>query len=229
MRPATKARWPNDDEWRIATSVFRSNLPSRRRIIVTDACGIGDAPFTIPSAALHAVPAIIAAAISGAAAGLAGRIAAPLDWVGSIVGGISNVTGVLPSVHYFAAPFQLASVVSPLYFVNVGARPYPDMTSGYRSLLVHELTHVWQGHNSVFALSYVINSAFHQCRGSARGGGRGAAYDYSPGLPWRAYNAEQQAEIVEDWYEAGMPESGELWHYIRNNVRLGFIGDHLPV
>jgi hypothetical protein len=167
MRPATKARWLNDAEWQIATSVFRSNLPFRRRILVTDACGIGDAPFTIPSAALHAIPAIIAAAISGAAA--------------------------------------------------------------YTSLLVHELTHVWQGHNSVFALSYVINSAFHQCRGSARGGGRGAAYSYSAGLPWRAYNAEQQAEIVEDWYEAGMPESGELWRYIRNNVRLGFIGDHLPV
>lgn len=33
------------------------------------------------------------------------------------------------------------------------------------------------------------------------------------------YSAEQQANIVRDWYDAGRPNSGPLWPYIRDHIR----------
>jgi len=88
---------------------------------------------------------------------------------------------------------------------------------------VHELTHVWQGSNSTSATTYVHNSLMNQCRSEFGTGSHGGAYGYTPGGIWSAYNAEQQASIVEDWYVSGMPESGPLWPYIRNNVRTGSV------
>ncbi|HVZ36190.1 MAG TPA: hypothetical protein VG963_27370, partial [Polyangiaceae bacterium] len=42
------------------------------------------------------------------------------------------------------------------YVINVGYR-YPNLILDQR-LLVHEMTHVWQGHNSLLPVSYVIGS-----------------------------------------------------------------------
>lgn len=108
----------------------------------------------------------------------------------------------------------VGSIVNMGYLMNVGSA-YPDMSSTNTDLLVHETAHVWQGKNSIFAQSYVYNSAVNQCvQGNA-------AYNYTAGEAWSSYNAEQQASIVEHWYEAGEPESGDLWHYIRDHVREG--------
>jgi len=232
MHSATKGRLLDDQEWDIAKDVFEDTLPFRWRIVVTDACGVGDAPFTIPAALLNPlnplpIGGLIAASLSGVVAGLADRLGGAAGAVAAANGMISNVFGVLPSAHALTAPAQLSSIIAGAYLVNVGPRHFKSIAP---SLLVHELTHVWQGRNGAFAMSYVINSAFHQCRGAAGpAAGRGAAYVYAPGRPWRTYNAEQQANIVEDWYMGGMPESGDLWPYIRTNIRNGFIGDHLPV
>ena len=108
----------------------------------------------------------------------------------------------------------LTSFINVAYLMNVG-EAYPEMSINNTDLLGHETTHIWQGKNSTFALSYVFSSCISQC---ARGG---AAYTYSPGGPWSSYNVEQQASIVEDWFVAGEPTSGKLWGYIRDHVRKG--------
>lgn len=108
----------------------------------------------------------------------------------------------------------LTSFINLGYLMNVGSA-YPDMSTSNRDLLVHEAAHVWQGKNSVFAQSYVYNSAINQC---LRGTG---AYSYTPGQAWSSYNAEQQASLIEHWYMSGMPTSGNLWPYIRDHVRTG--------
>lgn len=132
----------------------------------------------------------------------------------------SLVTTILGSAGSgFLAPIAavggyLSSVVNAGYLMNVGSA-YPDMSKSNTDLLVHETAHVWQGKNSLFAQSYVYNSALNQCvRGNA-------AYHYTAGSAWGSYNAEQQASIVEDWYLAGKPQSGNLWPYIRDHVRTG--------
>ena len=81
----------------------------------------------------------------------------------------------------------------------------------YWETLIHELTHVWQGHNSAFALGYIFNSLWHQAVESD-------AYKYAPGKTWNDYNVEQQAHLVEDWYAKGLQESDPRFPYIRDNI-----------
>ena len=96
-----------------------------------------------------------------------------------------------------------------------------DLAASDPALLVHEMAHVWQGRNSWFALSYVVESVVSQGVSAWRGAGTGGAYTYAPGRPWGSYNPEQQASIIEDWYKSGMPTAGPLWPYIRDHVRRG--------
>ena len=120
----------------------------------------------------------------------------------------------------------LSSVSNLGYLVNVGGA-YRSLSANQnrKELLVHEVAHVWQGYNSVFANTYAIKSALHQCAGildsDGNISGRGSAYNYTSGKEWKSYNPEQQASIIEDWYAAGKPESGELWPYIQDHVRKG--------
>jgi hypothetical protein len=132
-------------------------------------------------------------------------------------------TSLLSSGAIMLAPFGLltnalvASVngmTSLGFLMNVGT-DYNALAAGQQRLLVHETTHVWQGHNSPFSLHYVFSSMLNQ---AIYGGG---AYAYAPGQPWRAYNAEQQAAIVEDWFRTGQPVSGPLYPYIVDHVRKG--------
>jgi len=108
----------------------------------------------------------------------------------------------------------LHSAINVAYLINVG-KHYNSLSSTRQELLVHETTHVWQGKNSSFALSYVFSSAINQVLYG------GTAYTYVPGSPWKSYNAEQQASIVEDWFVRGKPPSGPLYPYIVNHVRKG--------
>jgi hypothetical protein len=127
---------------------------------------------------------------------------------------VSTLLGVNP-VTFLAnvAAGYLGSVVNVGYFINAGAA-YDKLATTEKPLLVHEMTHVWQGENSWFALSYVFNSVYNQCV-------RGNAYSYIPGRAWSSYNVEQQASIVEDWYASGQSSSSALFPYIRDHVRTG--------
>jgi hypothetical protein len=196
----SSVRLLNDDEWAIVTRVFGwSNLPFQARIFITDGTGLGGAPFTIPTSAITTVFGTLVGALT-------------------IIGALAGVAG-----------GYLASAVNLGFLMNVGPTAFPDMSKSYQSLLVHETTHVWQGRNSLFALSSAIDSMVAQCGGmiSSGGGlaGRGAAYSYDPAhlRPWILYNAEQQAKIVEDWFSAGEPTTGDVYtRFIEHRIRVGW-------
>lgn len=121
------------------------------------------------------------------------------------------------------APFTIPNPVGEYdYHMNVGAHAYSQDLSeskGGSRFLVHEATHVWQGEHRWWNWSYVIGSGTCQLESMIREGDRMGAYDYTAGEDWEDYNAEQQAEIVADWYDDGMKVKSKLWHYIRDSLR----------
>lgn len=75
-------------------------------------------------------------------------------------------------------------------------------TSDWLSTLVHETTHVWQYQTQ--GTRYITDSIYHQLRAKRLMGTRnGAYYNYrlAKGTPFSAYSAEEQAQIVEDYYD----------------------------
>ena len=201
MKMPTSARWMTDDEWAIVTGVFNSgNLPFKIRIFVTNGLGADDAPFTIPTSLISTVGLTALGAIGGPA--------------GAALG---------------AAVGTIASVINAAYLMNVGPNGYDLGSDGKgmatgdkkRELLVHETAHVWQGKNSKLALSYVYGSALAQCKGIFSGASRNAAYRAEPGGDWGNYNPEQQASLIERWFNAGEHGEGPIWPYIRDYVRKG--------
>ncbi len=109
--------------------------------------------------------------------------------------------------------------------------------AGYQATFIHELTHVWQGHHALSSQSYMLRASlaqtFHAVRDVIRTGSwrgwhhhRSAAYGYShkPCQPWRRYNAEQQASLVGDWFDArdGDCSTSDWRHfYIEHVIRAG--------
>lgn len=75
-------------------------------------------------------------------------------------------------------------------------------------LLVHEMTHVWQYHNSHGKYGVWASSVF-------------GSYSFTPGDPWNDYDVEQQASIVEKWYSNGRNKTDPLYPYIRLVIRSG--------
>jgi hypothetical protein len=128
---------------------------------------------------------------------------------------LSLVPGVNPALFLpTAIAGYLGSAINVAYLINVG-RFYGALTTTRQGLLIHETSHVWQGKNSTFALTYVFNSVLSQCLHGVR------AYSYTAGQPWKSYNAEQQAMIIEDWFIKGQPKTGPLYPYIVNHVQKG--------
>lgn len=192
----TKARLLNDEEWQIVTRVFGDTLPFRFRIIVTNGAGKGGRAFVISTSA---ITSLLGTAVATA-------------FLGAVGTALGQAAGYLTS---FANLAYLVNV-GPFAYRNLATWYDPERSDGAEGrLLVHEMTHVWQGKNSAFALSYLYNSIYNQCTK-----GR-AAYKYEAGESWSSYNAEQQAMIVQDWYVSGEWESGDLWPYIRDYVREG--------
>lgn len=216
MQIPTSARFLSAAEWEILVMVFGSStLPFRQRILLTNGLGGDDAPFTIPTSliSLATIPAAIQSALTGLA----------LEHLGGrdgLIGRAINATG-------FTGPGSLAGQmlgrINLGYLVNIGPGAYPDMTASddKKALLVHELSHVWQGRNSRSSTTYVYNSIMHQCRASVSGSSRNGAYGYTAGQAWSSYNTEQQASIIEDWYKAGAKGDDPLYPYIRDHVRQG--------
>ncbi len=213
MAIPTKARFLTQTEWDILTGVFGDTLPFRQRILITNGLGGGDAPFTIPTSAISVatIPAAVQAALSSLA----------IQYLGGQDGLLARTMNRSGFTGPMAMLSQVTSLVNLGYLVNVGPTPFQDMSGTHKNLLVHELAHVWQGKNSTAATTYVVNSIMHQCRASIFGSSRNGAYDYPAGQSWSSYNTEQQASIIEHWFESGKPESGPLWPYIRDYVRKG--------
>lgn len=79
-----------------------------------------------------------------------------------------------------------------------------ELTAAGREMLIHELVHVWQHQNG--GLAYIPDSLAAQLMATLKQGSRGGAYAWRPmhraGLPWAAWNPEQQAALVEDYNRA---------------------------
>ena len=86
-----------------------------------------------------------------------------------------------------------------------------------RRLLIHELTHVWQGEHSNWTWGYVFNSLLQQARSGK------SAYSYDPSKlsssKWSDYNVEQQADIVEDWFAGGKSDKDDRYKFITSVIR----------
>jgi len=188
--PPRQVRWLTSDEWRIVSGVFGRTLPFRQRVFLTDAAGADRRAFAIPTSA-----------ISGGVFTALGALRGPVGM--ALTGSIQWAT----------------SAVNTGYIIGVGPARFGDMTQ-HPGLLVHEMTHVWQGRNRTFALSYALEAAFHQCRQEFGGPD---PYAFTPGNPWASYNPEQQASIVEAWFGNGSSEdeNDPLFPYIRDHVRRG--------
>ncbi len=111
------------------------------------------------------------------------------------------------------------------YELNLGPEVYPNAVDKtkkygletYDVLFIHEMTHVWQyfhGYNVILS-SMWANSL-------------GDGYECEPGKPWDAYNVEQQATLVEKWYEKGMAAGDPRYVYITKIIRRG-VRDHLTI
>jgi len=103
----------------------------------------------------------------------------------------------------------------PFFRLHLGPQRFANAGSDLPTL-IHELTHVWQGHNHIFTTGYVFDSLWHQGKARLTGG---SAYDCVPGAPWGTYNVEQQARLVEEWYVNGKQESDPRFPYIRDRIR----------
>lgn len=109
------------------------------------------------------------------------------------------------------------------YTIYFGPKAFADGADApdFRNTLIHELTHVWQGHHSKFYWSYMLESMFAQGKAIIDHGNRNRAYDYEAGGVWSDYNVEQQANIVEDWFRDGMDANDPRFTYITGHIRAG--------
>ncbi|MEH3041295.1 MAG: peptidoglycan-binding protein [Sphingomonas paucimobilis] len=132
--------------------------------------------------------------------------------------------GSIPYDHVFLTDFGLGGAVtlchlspgSPaLYAISWKAGLLTTRAPADQpATLIHELTHVWQGENGVAPGLYMLQSVLAQgvsgIRDWLRGGEwkgwdhhRGATYRFTAndiGRPWRDFNVEQQASIVQSWF-----------------------------
>lgn len=118
------------------------------------------------------------------------------------------------------------------YQINIGDAASSDLTSTTNmascfvkhipgtvaDLFIHEMVHVWQYfHNTKTVPRYGVWAS------SVLGSG----YDFKEGGPWGSYNVEQQAQIVETWFNKGEKPEHILYPYVRLVVRSAGAGSAL--
>lgn len=133
---------------------------------------------------------------------------------------LSNGLGLGHRAYTIPHPLHIGS-----YVIHIGPEIFPDATDSSKvmfdqtgdAVFIHELTHVWQGVNRATAFNYIVDSVYHQLRDKDH------AYDLNNAdigtKAWGKFNAEQQAQIVENWYVAGRSEGDAAFRYIRDNIR----------
>jgi hypothetical protein len=123
-------------------------------------------------------------------------------------------------------PFTQAQLAKRNYYLHVGQQIFFDATStapwSYSNetvkerrcdVFIHELTHVWQGEHQPNVLK--IKSHYHQPPSKND-------YRYHVGANWNDYDAEQQAQIIEDWFNPRVGNENtedSRYRYIIENIR----------
>jgi hypothetical protein len=112
--------------------------------------------------------------------------------------------------------FEFQLHLGPLVFPDASlATVLPGYTK-YRNILIHELTHVWQYYHGYWVIprSLWANSRF----------GKDYRYTVTPDDAWDTFNVEQQAQMVEEWFDAGKSTSDDRFVYVDKIIRPGISG-----
>jgi hypothetical protein len=142
---------------------------------------------------------------------------------------VLTISALIPVFGPLIALGGLIEHLQDKFLMNVGKTAYMGMIPApydgamgemAGSELVHESTHVWQGHNGAFSWGYVFNSLYYQ----AKCGSNAYHVDESHLGQWDNYNVEQQGSIVEHWYSRGSSQTDRLYPYVRDNIRTGHPG-----
>jgi hypothetical protein len=179
------------EEMAVAQRVFQGTLPNLNDILISPLSGASGRAFTVPGSFLMTVTGSL----------------------GMLIPGIGMT---------LLAAEALGQLFNK-YIIFLGKQGYANALCRYwgtdqpGEVFVHELTHVWQGHNSIFSWGYVVNSIKDQCQSGQH------AYDYNAtGLPpFDSFRVEAQAHVVQDWFANGESTSDPLYPYIRDNIRRG--------
>lgn len=174
IRVPTSPRWLTTDEWNIVAGVFGATLPMRQRVFITNGAGVDGRAFTIPTSLTSSLPPMAVGAFMALGFGAAVMSLVADVWSSTILAYIMNV--------------------GPDFYGDLTAMDLDNQDDDASATPVHEMTHVWQGKNSTFALTYVFSSVINQAFSGT------GAYSYSIGDPWRSMNAKQQTQLVEYWY-----------------------------
>ena len=123
----------------------------------------------------------------------------------------------------FVAPKTLRNTVHLRADWNLFVGDGLTLSDRGRSILVHEVAHVWQYQNG--GLAYIPASLWAQHLAFLRSGSRGGAYRWERAaraeLPWARWNPEQQAQGIQDLRDArlrlasGNPAEGDLHRVAR--------------
>lgn len=154
-------------------------------------------------------------------------------------GTLDDVSIVLTDTGAWGKAFAFPSLNGSRITLNIGDG-YRDGTPetvedlGWCKQLIHELVHAWQWKHMSFGQEFVVDGVAARFQELFQG--RHKTYDPGPiGKPWDAYHLEQQAEIVEQWFETHYKKSfGEeqglaskaattdpRFRYIVENIRTG--------
>jgi hypothetical protein len=132
---------------------------------------------------------------------------------------ITDGLGPLPG---YDRPYTEEMLPGRMYTVNVGPDYYPNMNRddnfGFRparGLLIHELTHVWQYYHGYWAM---LRSLW------ANTVGKGYDYTLRDSDAWDDFNVEQQARIVEDWFNRGYSKTDDRNVFIEKIIQPGVTG-----
>ena len=123
---------------------------------------------------------------------------------------------------YDDRPYTLQT--GPLFQLNLGPDVYPNAVDKSKkfgsdtldALFVHEMTHVWQYYHNY---NVILSSLWANTAGDG--------YACKAGKPWDDYNVEQQATLVEEWYELGMSNADSRFVYIDKIIRAGLSGSSM--
>lgn len=123
----------------------------------------------------------------------------------------------------------------PTILMNMGPEAFDDLASDVDAAdgkpgqtFVHELVHVWQIANDPFFTGWVTSGILTQA--SKIFGDEPYEYGYpdSSGRGWGRFGIEQQAELVEEWYQRHWPALDGLaaitdpyFRFVRDHIRLG--------
>ena len=183
-------------EIQTAQPVFRGTVPLNR-VLISPISGTSGRPFTVPGTLIMTLMYTSGLLIPG------------VNTVLPVLFGAALLESLYNKYVIFLGPQGYQNALNHP-FDYAAEFPYPGQT------FIHELTHVWQGHNQAFPWDYVYHSIANQCVM-----GTNAAYSYNvTNQPnWNSLHVEAQARVVQNWFANGSPRRGILYAYVVSNIQ----------